>query len=294
MFIVISVKKVLLELIRNLEVFMKFKTWLNDWVLVYKKPYIKSWKNIKNVIRLHIPENIKSLELDKLNAYILQKAINDVDSSRMRLETFDVIHGSLSMAYKIGFLDKDLSSLLVKPKHVRKVGNALSPDELSKFLIDISGHRYEKYYKFLLYTGARRQEALDFSFTDIILESDLLVLKGTKTANSFRTVPVFPEVYNIFEFSSKEEFKTYLKKNVNVKPFRFSASRLSREFKILCPNHKLHDLRHTFATRCLECDISMKVVQGWLGHARLDTTASIYSHILPHFEKTEAQKFKLI
>ena len=272
---------------------MKLKTWLNDWVNVYKKPYIKSWKSIKDVIRLHIPKEVKELDLKNLNAYLLQKTINNVKTSRMRLETFDVLHGSLSMAYKIGFIDKDIAELLIKPKHVRKVGNALTPEELSKFLIDIQGNRYEKFYLFLLYTGARRQEALDFSLNDILMESDLVILKGTKTEKSFRTLPAFPELYQVLGFKDKDDFKLKLKVLGGIRPFKFSASRLSTEFKKLCPNHKLHDLRHTFATRCLECDISMKVVQGWLGHARLDTTASIYSHVLPHYEKSEAKKFKL-
>lgn len=273
---------------------MKYKTWLNDWVNVYKKPYIKSWKKIKDVIRLYVPDSIKCIELTKLNAFDIQKALLLVKTSRMRVETFDVYHGSLSMAYKLGLLEKDISQLLIKPKHVRKVGNALTSEELSKFLSSIAGHRYEKYYKFCLLTGARRQEALDFTFNDILTDNDILYIKGTKTALSMRTVPVFPELYNVLGFKDKIDFKNYVKKNGNERPFRFSASRISKEFKLLCPNHKLHDLRHTFATRCLECEISMKVVQGWLGHSRLDTTASIYSHVLPDFEKKESTKFKLL
>ena len=272
---------------------MKYLTWLRDWVNVYKKPYIKSWKSINDVIRLHIPKDVKDVELNKLNAFILQKTINNVATSRMRLETFDVIHGSLTMAYKLGFLDKDIAQLLIKPKHVRKVGNALSSEELKNFLIAITGHRYEKFFKFCLLTGARRQEALDFCLTDIMIESDLLIIRGTKTTKSFRTLPVFPGLYENLGFDNKDDFKLHVKIHGGVRPFRFSASRISKEFKRLCPNHKLHDLRHTFATRCLECDISMKVVQGWLGHARLDTTASIYSHVLPDFEKKESTKFKL-
>lgn len=273
---------------------MRYKEWLKDWINVYKKPYIKSWKKIKATIRLHIPESIKKLELSDLNAFVIQKALNNVNSSRMRLETFDVYHGSLSLAYKLGLINKDISSLLIKPKHVRKVGNALSSEELVSFLNKIKGHRYEIYFKFLLLTGARRQEALDFCYNDIYPSNDVMLIKGTKTNLSVRYIPVFPELYNILGFSGKDEYKNFLKVNGNIRPFKFSASRISKAFKILCPNHKLHDLRHTFATKCLECEISMKVVQSWLGHARLDTTASIYSHILPHFEKSEAKKFKII
>jgi len=211
----------------------------------------------------------------------------------MRLETFDVYHGSLSMAYKVGFIEKDLAPLLIKPKHVRKVGNALSNEELIEFLIAVRGHKYEKYYIFCLLTGTRRQEALDFTYNDISFDNDIMLIKGTKTELSARYVPVFPEIYNILGFADKDGLREYVKANGNMRPFRYSASRISKEFKKLCPNHKLHDLRHTFATRCLECQISMKVVQGWLGHSRLDTTASIYSHVLPDFAKNEAKKFKL-
>ena len=273
---------------------MNYGQWLKEWINVYKKPYIKSWTKIKDTVRLHIPDKIKKCDLSELNAFVIQKALNEVSSSRMRLETFDVYHGSLSLAYKLDLIKKDIATLLIKPKHVRKVGNALTGEELLLFLENIKGHRYETYFKFCLLTGARRQEALDFSYNDIFANNDIMIIKGTKTDLSVRYIPVFPELYQVLGFSDKESFKSYVKDNGNIKPFRFSASRISKEFKLLCPGeHKLHDLRHTFATKCLECDISMKVVQGWLGHARLDTTASIYTHVLPHFVKSEAKKFKL-
>lgn len=176
---------------------MKYCDWLKDWINVYKKPYIKTWKKIKDVIRLYIPDNIKNCELSELNAFIIQKSLNLVRTSRMRVETFDVYHGSLSMAYKVGFIEKDLAPLLIKPKHVRKVGNALSNEELIEFLKAVKGHRYERYYNFCLLTGARRQEALDFTYNDILLDNDVLFIKGTKTDLSVRYVPVFPELYNV-------------------------------------------------------------------------------------------------
>ncbi|MDR1093075.1 MAG: tyrosine-type recombinase/integrase [Clostridiales bacterium] len=41
----------------------------------------------------------------------------------------------------------------------------------------------------------------------------------------------------------------------------------------------LHSLRHTFATRCLESGISLKVVQQWLGHSAFEVTAQIPIHM---------------
>ncbi len=41
-----------------------------------------------------------------------------------------------------------------------------------------------------------------------------------------------------------------------------------------------HTLRHTFATRCFEAGISPKVVQSYLGHATLQMTMDLYTHVM--------------
>lgn len=54
-------------------------------------------------------------------------------------------------------------------------------------------------------------------------------------------------------------FRNILKKN-NLKHIRF------------------HDLRHSCATLLLAHDVPMKLIQEWLGHSDIGTTANIYSH----------------
>ena len=257
--------------------------WLRLWLNTYKKPYIKSWKRINDTIRLHIPEYVKKRRLFELTAFEIQKALNGVSSSRMRLEAYNVYHGSLKIAYLNGFIEKDISIILIKPKHVRQLGSALTTEELEKFLADISGHRLEKLYRMYLLTGCRRSELLDLKWSDIDFDNNVIRIRGTKTELSDRHIPLFPDIVDILNQLPYKDGKI----------FHHFKSQVSHEFKRFCPNHKLHDLRHTFATRCLECGISIKVVQTWLGHARLDTTASIYSHVLPDFFKSESEKFKL-
>lgn len=42
---------------------------------------------------------------------------------------------------------------------------------------------------------------------------------------------------------------------------------------------RFHDLRHTFATRCLECGIELKIVSKMLGHSSIQITADLYTHV---------------
>lgn len=53
-----------------------------------------------------------------------------------------------------------------------------------------------------------------------------------------------------------------------------------------CP----HAMRHTFATRALERGIPPKVVQSYLGHATIDVTMNIYTHVTEELEREEIRK----
>lgn len=43
--------------------------WLRSWLNVYKKPYIKTWRDIKRDIELHVPQSVKFIPLAKLTAW---------------------------------------------------------------------------------------------------------------------------------------------------------------------------------------------------------------------------------
>lgn len=264
--------------------------WLQVWYKTYKEPFITNYRTLYRYIELYIPDSIKKLSLnDNFDILAVQRAINAIKLSRTRVEIFDLYHGSLYKAYTLGIISKDLSLALIKPKHKRVLGEALTVKEVELFLQRIKGHRYEYYYLFLLFTGSRRSEALNVTLSDFNFINSEIHIKGTKTELSDRYVPLFPALNDyILDYLEK-----IYKGDPHKKLFPFSKRRVTEVFKEFMPLHKLHDLRHTFATRCLESGINIKVVQRWLGHSRLDTTASIYTHLEPEFVKSETKKFNL-
>lgn len=48
--------------------------------------------------------------------------------------------------------------------------------------------------------------------------------------------------------------------------------------KLGIPHIKFHGLRHSFATRCIENNSSIKTVSSLLGHANITTTLNLYVH----------------
>lgn len=265
---------------------LTLRQWLNDWAEVYKKPNLKpkSLYNIQSYIRLHIPDDIKDKPITAITPFDIQKALNTIPTTRMRSYVYDVYGDSLRRAYVLGMLTRNPMDNVDKIKHNRVIGKALSKKELSQFLVSINLTKYRLLYLFYLYTGARRGEAFATRWKDVDFDNNRITINGTKTDKALRTIPLFPELRDILKTMPKGKSE-YL--------FNFSVDRVSKRFKQLCPAHKLHDLRHTFATRCLECGISIKVLQLWLGHSRLETTSSIYIHVLDSFNRSEAEKFKL-
>lgn len=58
------------------------------------------------------------------------------------------------------------------------------------------------------------------------------------------------------------------------------------------PYFSSHCFRHTFATRCFEGGVAMKTVQKLLGHASIQMTMDLYTHILDKHETQEMEKMQ--
>ena len=52
--------------------------------------------------------------------------------------------------------------------------------------------------------------------------------------------------------------------------------KLLKELRL--PPIRFHDLRHSFATRCIESKCDYKTVSALLGHANISTTLDLYVH----------------
>lgn len=97
-----------------------------------------------------------------------------------------------------------------------------------------------------------------------------------------KKIPITPMLERYLSKASNKAFKEATHSNVEM---------LTRHFKELCPEHHLHELRHTFITRCQECGIYREVVSVWAGHAADNTTTSnVYTHFSDEFMLKEGQK----
>lgn len=90
------------------------------------------------------------------------------------------------------------------------------------------------------------------------------------------------------ELDNESIFRTKLG-NISADYLRHRLNNVLRKYNLR--KVTVHELRHTFATRCLESGIDMKTLQMLLGHADYSTTANIYAHVLADRKNIELLKY---
>ena len=267
---------------------MTLGEWLDKWANVYKKPYIKesSFYRMNTVIRKHVPEDLKRISLKKLTVFDLDKAISECKMSRTRKYLYHVLSSSLKKAYKLDLVPRDFSIKMEVAKHRQKNGEALTRSEQVEFLEKIKNSAYRELFEFYLYTGCRRSEALNLQWDDIRLGDGVIRIRGTKTVSSNRIIFLTSDIADVLR-------RQKAKKLDKIKVFPYNKDNISHAFKRFCPTHKLHDLRHTFITRCAESGININVAQKLAGHSDIKTTLQIYTHVTTDFQRKEFEKFEL-
>ena len=276
--------------------------WLWEWFEIYKRPNLSpySLRNIEQMLRLHIPESLKRLPLEELNAYTIERELVKLGKTRTAVYARQVLFSALSKAERLGFMARNVMEGVEKVRYKRQHGNALSLSEQADFLRALETSAYKWLMLFYLHTGVRRAEALALEWKDIDYAGRVLLISGTKTEQSFRYIPLTEEVAAILEGQRKQNKKTR-RNRVNGQyhdapasiVFPFSNQQTSRAFKRLCPAHHLHDLRHTFITRCAESGVSVTVCQQLVGHSTADMTLNVYTHVMDEFKRREFEKFTI-
>lgn len=267
--------------------------WLVEWVDTYKRGNVgaSQLRQIEICIDKHIKPNIKNCLLTQLTSLDIQKCLNKIDTTRNTESCYYVFLGAISTAYNNRLIEFNIMNTIKKPKHNRKTGRALTEKELKKFLKVISNTKYENVFKSYLLTGCRKSELFAIKWSDCDFKNDTIHILGTKTITSNRIIPMFKDMKDILLNMRPSNYK------LNNAVFDFSVNQIDLAFKRLKAKYKftfrIHDLRHTFATTCLENGISMKVIQHWLGHSNMGTTSKIYTHITTKLDKSECKKFNM-
>lgn len=303
---------------------MNYGVWLNTWLDLYVRPTYKakSYEKYEQLVRLHIIPKLGDLEMSELSVMTLQRFIveqsasgNIMSKKGMAANSVNglitVLQRSLQAAVNTGEIKKHCAYELVRPKTEEKAIECLSVKEqraLENYVL-CNYKRKPKLFGVVLclYTGMRIGELLALEWSDIDWQNARISINKTvcygkgkdgrierfidvpKTANSKRLIPIPKAIIPHLKKAKRLSGGTKYVISQSGEPV--SNRSYQRTFELLLKKlgiiHRgFHALRHTFATRALECGMDVKTLSEILGHKNTVVTLNRYVHSLME-HKTE-------
>jgi integrase len=189
-------------------------------------------------------------------------------------------------------------------KKVRVRQKILKLPEHDQFLslvkaVRTAGGRFSKdcadLIEFFAYSGARKSEAARVFGRDCDFSSGRISINGdpdTGTKNwEVRTIPMIPDMRRLLEGIrlEKDESAWHRKPVIGVRECQKAIDSACTQLQIDRFTH--HDLRHLFATRCIESGVDVPTVSRWLGHKDGGALAMrTYGHLRDQHSANMAQK----
>lgn len=279
---------------------MLYKNLVLDW-LKNQKIYLKysTFTNYCNISHNQIIPNLGDYEVDQLNNDILQEFI----LNRLKEGRCDG-KGGISQKYA-----QDIITVLklTLGKEVEIQLPYSSPKEVEIFektdqvtlINSLQSKITNKNFGILLtiHTGLRIGELCALKWSDINFDTQLLHINKTmirtytkedgsklnitppKTRSSIRTIPLNKWIMQyavLLRGSENEYIITGKEKYIEPNKYRLYYNRQLKDLDL--PHRKFHSLRHTFATRCIECGCDYKSLSELLGHSNVSITMNLYVH----------------
>ncbi len=200
--------------------------------------------------------------------------------------TLGTLRGILKLAGMVGVDDPTtgVKRLGVKPKEL----HLPEPDQFRSLLekIETSGagqaQNCADFVRFLAYSGCRISEAGQVHWADVNLERSILTVHSVKTrktndAPKTRPVPLIADMKILLERLAAKPHSPQ-DPVCAVGECQNSLTRACGLLGIARITH--HDLRHLFATRCIEAGVDIPTVSRWLGHNDGGALAmKVYGHL---------------
>ena len=285
---------------------MQYKDWLNEWLDYYVQPRTKkrTYEKYSKQINKHVLPVLGEYNMDDLTAVTLQKFVAALIDKGLSANTVNgvitLLKTSLQRAVSVGVAQRQYSDFIVRPKTREKQVECFSKDEQKKIERYVFDKNKPKLFGivFCLYTGLRIGELLALTWEDVDLQKGIIavskschdswedgeyvkVIDEPKTESSMRIIP-FPKQL----LPRLKELKKLTKSGyviggehvhgTQVRSYQKTFETLLQKLKI--PHKGFHSLRHTFATRALECGMDVKTLSEILGHKNPMVTLKRYTH----------------
>lgn len=263
----------------------------------------KTIRRRTNEYNLHIKPFFGHLKVKDLNTNHFLEFKSYLESHFTSLNSARTVYSNLKIlinhAVKFFGLRVDPSLAIEPIKRVKPDINIVRKGEFEKRvqseILDL--HHYRELTVFMFYTGLRVGEALGLLWKYVDLEKKQIYIKHTldtktrtlgppKTPASEAFVPLHDSMVELLtkiKKESEEKFYGFKEDNANFYvfggPTPYHYNHYHKKFKIVFPELRIHDLRHSFAAHLINNEIDIYLVKELMRHDDIKQTSSTYGHL---------------
>ncbi len=224
------------------------------------------------------------------------KTIRQGMSSSAFNKCVDALRAILEVARELGVIYKNPAADICKARVKQKRLELPSAKHFQEIVqrIATAGARWSidcaDLVRFLAYSGARLREATALQWKQVNALRNEITIPGTKTGTSYRIIPIFPALGALLaEMKTRRGVESEDAPILRVGSSRGALESACKAIGLEPINH--HDLRHLFATRCIESGVDIPTVSRWLGHSDGGALAmKTYGHLRQEHSAAQAAK----
>lgn len=292
----------------------------NDYALnnIQESSYLRRIETLK-MIEKHCIAKVKIKDIDKniINSFFRYLVDYGYSNSTIK-KICCVLRRNITAAYNEGLIENNPFVVynIRNPKSRKndKVVIPLTIEEQKKFTeaaenyIPSLGNTSNKNLQPLieLYSGMRMGEINALRLSDVDFKNKKINICGTiengknysafrvehtKTKSGMRKIPINVKLEKYLKravenYTPNEEQLIFFDKENN-KPI--ATQSVNKVIRSICKRANVrmfssHTLRHTYATRLVECNVPIKIVQNLLGHNDITITLNTYTSVLDDYE----------
>ena len=264
----------------------------------------------KQLFRTRILPFFKDKPINKILPTDIRKWQNELINANYSDSYLDRLHNSLVAIFNFAVTYYNLTA---NPCHkAGRIGkrtvvvNFWTKGEYDTFIDTVGDIQTRTAFQVLYYSGVRIGELFALTLADIDTKNNAISvnksfqrLKGKdvitlpKTPKSIRTITMPPFVINdlinyskmLYELKNDDRLFPFTKHFIyNAMTRGCVASRVKRI--------RIHDIRHSHASLLIELGFSPLIISERLGHEKVETTLTTYSHLYPNKHNEVADKLQ--
>ena len=267
-----------------------FEKFADDFLEEYCKQNKRSWQrdefSLNSLKEFFKGETLQSLGPEKIERFKAKRKA-EVSPATVNRE-LACLKTMFNKAVEWGRTEKNPAAKVKKFRENNARERILSPEEARR-LIECAAPTIRPVLIIALNTGMRRTEILSLKWRDVDFAKSFILIEDSKSGRS-RKVPMNEFVYRTLKElprTSDEHIFFNPETNDHIKDIKTSFRAACQRAEIR--GVRLHDLRHTAASKMIEAGADLVTVSKILGHASIQMTMR-YAHPTPENMRLAVEK----